>query len=194
MQRPCGIGLGLVNPSPGYLPLLSDLCGSLPGPFAPLPIPGPWTGRLFRAGLGVVVPDLWAAIQGGPSCGKVTVGEGVSMIWAVALLTLPLILSRGCLQVLDRHRVRISSPCDFVFQSLLFGITGDEERSVSALPPAVMGLGSAVSPQSWSLTHLLFLLPAEGEVRRRGSGTLPSGPARLKSRSKGSDRALWPLA
>lgn len=43
----------------------------------------------------------------------------------------------------------------------------------------VMGLG--VSPlQQGSLTHLLSLLPAEGEVRRRGSGTLPSGLGRLK--------------
>lgn len=112
----------------------------------------------------------------------------------MALLTLPLILSRGCLQVLGMYCVSTSSPCDFVFQSALFGIRGDEERCVSALPLAVMGLGSAVFPQSGSLTHLLSLLPAEGEVRRRGSGTLPSGPARLKSRSKRSNRALWPLA
>lgn len=47
--------------------------------------------------------------------------------------------------------------------------------------PTVMGLGSTVSPpQQGSLSHLLSLLSAEGEVRRRGSGTLPSGPRRLK--------------
>lgn len=74
-----------LTPAPGSLLLLSDLCGSLPGPFAPLPIPGLWTGRLFRAGLGVVVPALWAAILGGPSGRNVTVGEGVSPLWAVAV-------------------------------------------------------------------------------------------------------------
>lgn len=52
-----------------------------------------------------------------------------------------------------------------------------------SLPPLliVMGLGSTVfPPQQVSLTHLLSLLPAEGEVRRRGSGTLPSLLGRLQ--------------
>lgn len=58
----------------------------------------------------------------------------------------------------------------------------ETSRGVSLPPlPIVMGLGSTVfSPQQESLTHLLSLLPAEGEVRRRGSGTLPSALGRLK--------------
>lgn len=80
-------GWAWLTPAPGYLPLLADICGSLPGPFVPLPILEPWTGRLFRAGLDMVMPALWAAILRGPSHGKVTLGEGVSTLWAVAVRT-----------------------------------------------------------------------------------------------------------
>lgn len=70
-----------------------------------------------------------------------------------------------------------------MFQSSCLRIREDEGWGVS-LGPRPLGvtvLGSAVSPpQQGSLTHLLSLLPAEGEVRGKGSGTLPSGPGKLK--------------
>lgn len=63
-------GLGLVN-----------FCPRLPAPHLRLlwALPGPWTVSLFRAGLGVLVPALWAVILGGPSHGMVTMGEGMSL-------------------------------------------------------------------------------------------------------------------
>lgn len=196
--RPCGRGLGLVNPCPRLRAPLRPLWVVARAFLPPCPSQGP--GLVGSSGQGWVWLCLLCGLPFwvGPA---VTVGEGVSTLWAVAVRahgiadSAPHCLKRmfaGAGYALSA--VSTSSPWDFVFQSPLFGIRGDEERCVSALPAAVMGLGSAVSPQLGSLTHLLSLLPAEGEVRRRGSGTLPSGPASLKSRSKGSNGALWPLA
>lgn len=69
--------------------------------------------------------------------------------------------------MLDAPYVCASSP---VFQAPLLRVRGDEEVVSLASPiPTVMGLEPIVSPpQQGSLTRLLSLLPAEGEVRRRG--------------------------
>lgn len=101
--RPCGKGLGLVTPCPtATCSSSSGLCDVCAGASAPLPVPGPWAGRLLWAGLGVVGPARQAAVGVGPAVGGSLQEEecpcseqGQSEM--VALLTSAPHLSRGCL-------------------------------------------------------------------------------------------------
>lgn len=72
--RPRGKGLGLVNSCPTTTCFSQTSVRSLLGPLAPFPSRGPRPAGFHRAGPGVMVPALWAALWGLHSQRKVTMG------------------------------------------------------------------------------------------------------------------------